>query len=149
MVKMRMTAAAAAVYLSYCFFAVLQQMCIEDETQNHICYGYTQTHSKSSHKPSRTENRAAAVILTQSGEKLKLSVSIWTSGRSIAQTQTHTWPDTDRNQLPQVISVLETSPDGTRFTTSEAVPLVFLVWSHPPDTLLWFMNNNFLYKGNH
>lgn len=70
-----MTAAAAAVYLSYCFFAVLQQMCIEDETQNRICYGYTRMHSKSSHKPSRIENRAAAVILTRSNERLKLSVS--------------------------------------------------------------------------
>ena len=75
MVKMKTTAAAAAVYLSYCFFAVLQQMCIEDETQNHICNGYTQTHSKSSHKPSRTENKAAAVILTQSNERLKLLIS--------------------------------------------------------------------------
>lgn len=146
MVKMRMTAAAAAVYLSYCFFAVPQQMCIEDETQNHICHGYTQTYSNSSHKPSRMENRAAAVILTQSNERLKLLVSVWTSCRSIAQTQMHTWPDTNRNQLPQVISVLETSPDGSRFTTSEAVPLVFLVSSHPFDTLLWFLNNNFLYK---
>lgn len=69
---MKTTAATAAVYLSYCFFAALQQMCIEDETQNRICYGYTQTHSKSSHKPSRIENRAAAVILTQSNERLKL-----------------------------------------------------------------------------
>lgn len=73
--KMTAAAAAAAVYLSYCFSAVLQQMCIEDETQNHICYGYTQMHSKSSHKPSRIENRAAAVILTQSNERLKLLVS--------------------------------------------------------------------------
>lgn len=57
------------------FLCVLQQMCIEDETQNHICYGYTQKHSKSSQKPSRTENRAAAVILTWSNERLKPSVS--------------------------------------------------------------------------
>jgi len=85
---MRMTAAAAAVYLSYCFFAVLQQMCIEDETQNHIFYGYTQMHSKSSHKPSRTENRATADILTRSNKRLKLLVSELQA--RVLYTHTHT-----------------------------------------------------------
>lgn len=39
-------AAAAAVYLSYYFFAAPQQMCSEDETQSPVCYRYTKRHSK-------------------------------------------------------------------------------------------------------
>lgn len=140
---MKTTAAAAAVYLSYCSFAILQQMCT-DETQNHICNGYTKTHSKSSHKPSRIENRAAAVFLTWSNETLKLVVSELEA--EAVHTHICTPHLTNKNQGTQVIPVPATCPDGPRFTTSEAVPLVFLVQSHPPDTLLCFMNDNFLYK---
>lgn len=131
---MKMTAAAAAVYLSYCFFAILQQMCTEDKTQNHTCNGYTETHSKSSHKPSRIENRAAAVFLTRSNERLKLVASELEAEAVHAHVCT---PDlTIRNQGTQVIPVLATCPDTPRFTTSEALPLVFFVQSQPLDTLL-------------
>lgn len=109
-------------------------MCTEDETQNHICNGYTETHSKSSHKPSRIENRAAAVFLTWSNEALKLVVSELEA--EAVHTHIRTPDLTKKTQGTQVIPVPTTCPDGPRLTTSEAVPLVFLVQSHPPDTLL-------------
>lgn len=124
-----MKTTAAAAYLSYCFFAILQQMYTEDEIQNHICNGYTEMHSKSSHKPSRIENRAAAVFLTWSNERLKLVLSELEAEAVLTHICT---PDlTKRSQGTQVIPVLATCPDSPRFTTSEAVPLIFCC-SHSP-----------------
>lgn len=119
-------------------------MCTEDETQNHICNGYTETHSKSSHKPSRIENRAVAVFLTWSNERLKLVASKNEAEAAHAHICT---PDlTIRNQGTQVMLVTATCPDKPKFTTSEALPLVFLMQSQPLEALLCFMNNNFLHK---
>lgn len=89
-------------------------------------------HSKSSHKPSRIENRAAAVFLIWSNERLKVVVSELEA--EAVHTHIHTPDLANRNHGTQVIPVLATCPD--RFTTSEAVPLVFLVQSQPPTTLL-------------
>lgn len=120
---MKTTAAAAAVYLSYCFFAILQQMCTEDETQNHIRNGYTETHSKSSHKPSRIENRAAAVFLTCSNERLKVVVSELEAEAVHAHIRP---PDlTNRNQGTQVIPVLATCPDRQDLPPLKKCPWYF------------------------
>lgn len=121
---MRKMAAAAAVYLSYCVFAVPQQMCSEDETQNHVCYGYTKKHSKPSHKPSRIENKAAAIILAQSKEMLRLLVSAGTPGEALPAhiCAHHTWHKRNERVTHHFCSTNVAARTG-----------IYPLWSSAPD----------------